>query len=239
MTNDRPLVLDATFTVTYPQLTIDAALQAYRGEVIGIVGPNGAGKSTVLRVIAGLRAIERGRITIGSTTVDDPDADVFIDPRHRRVGVVFQDYRLFPHLSALDNVAFGVRARGARRGAARVIAAEWLDRLGVADHRDQKPKALSGGQSQRVALARALATEPDLLLLDEPFAALDPESHLRIRSDIVGHLQRFAGATVIVSHDHDDIRALATHAIAMDRGAIVWSGSADGLPSAPVESGFG
>src|SRR5205085_7876386 len=129
---------------------------------------------TILRALAGLQPIDRGRITINGRVVDDSAADVLVAPQDRRVGVVFQDYRLFAHLSALDNVAFGLRCRGTSRPEARRTAREWLERLDVADHAGHRPAALSGGQAQRVALARALATEPDVLLLDEPLAAIDP-----------------------------------------------------------------
>lgn len=137
----------------------------------------------MLRAFARLRALDRGQIAINGVVVDDPDGDVLIDAQKRKVGVVFQDYRLFPHLSALDNIAFGLRSRGLKCSAARRIAAEWLDRLDLASHGDYKPATLSGGQAQRVALARALAIQPDVLLLDEPLAAIDPDSRAPIRED--------------------------------------------------------
>jgi molybdate transport system ATP-binding protein len=223
-------VLSADVKVDYPTLSIDVALRGRAGDIIGMVGANGAGKTTVLRAIAGLQPLDAGRIEINSAIVDDPEADVFIDPQKRRVGVVFQDYRLFPHLSALDNIAFGLRCRSRDRRAARVLAGQWLSRLDLDGHADARPATLSGGQAQRVALARALATEPDVLLLDEPLAAIDPESKARIRDDLGRYLRDFRGVTVLVSHHHDDIRALAGQAVVVEAGHITWTGPSDQLP---------
>jgi molybdate transport system ATP-binding protein len=229
--------LDARIVVRYPQLTVDAEVSAARGEIIGLVGPNGAGKSTVLRAIAGLQALDDGRITIAKTVVDDPANDVLVPPPHRRVGVVFQDYRLFPHLTALDNVAFGLRRRGMKRDTAREAAADWLKRLDVIDHAGHKPSTLSGGQAQRVALARALATVPDVLLLDEPFAAIDTEARGRIRDDLARYLSGFTGTTILVSHQPDDIGALTQRAIVLGRGVVVWQGPSEELQHLPSSTG--
>lgn len=222
-----PYSLDAHVVVRFPRLTIDAHLQAQRRDVIGVVGANGAGKTTVIRAIAGLEQIDDGRIAINSMVVDDPIADVFVSPQQRRVGVVFQDYRLFPQLSALDNVAFALRCRSVNRQAARATAMQWLERFDLAMHRDHMPATLSGGQSQRVALARALAMEPDILLLDEPLAAIDPDAKSRIRDDLSRYLADFDGATVLISHQHDDIAGLATTAIVLDAGVVRWRGPAE------------
>lgn len=229
--------ISAMIGVDYPELRVEVAIDAARGDIIGLVGPNGAGKTTVLRALAGLRSLDRGRIVINHAIVDDPAADVLVESQHRKVGVVFQDYRLFPHLSALDNVAFGLRSHGHRRAAARKLAAEWLDRLELASHRDHKPSALSGGQAQRVALARALAVNPDLLLLDEPLAAIDPESRSRIQEDLRHHLSSFDGVTIIVSHRYQEVRALADRAIILTAGQITWAGPSADLPEpSTVES---
>lgn len=171
------MTLDASITVQIGRLGVDVELVVEPGEVVAILGPNGAGKSTVLRALAGLLPIDDGRITIttGDETVvlDDPSAEIFVAAEDRPVGFVFQDYLLFPRLTALENVAFGLRARGMGKVEARRRSVEWLERMGLGDHVDHRPRQLSGGQAQRVALARALATEPRLLLLDEPLAALD------------------------------------------------------------------
>ena len=156
--------------------------QSSRGEVVALLGPNGAGKSTALRALAGLLAAgrrpDRGRRRCAGRR---GRAVLHLPPHERPVGVVFQDYLLFPHLTALDNVAFGPRARGVAPDEARRRRRDWLDRVGLADLAAARPRALSGGQAQRVALARALATDPALLLLDEPLAALDARTRLQVR----------------------------------------------------------
>ena len=148
------------------------------------LGPNGAGKSTLLRALAGLVPLDAGAIRVDGAVVDEPATGTFVVPERRNVGVVFQDYLLFPHLSVLENVAFGLRSRGVSRVEARRRASDWLMRLGVDDRARARPGALSGGQQQRVALARALVTEPRLLLLDEPLAALDVGIRTGLRRDL-------------------------------------------------------
>ena len=213
--------LTARIGVTFPSLSIDVSFSIGQGERIGLVGPNGSGKTTILRTIAGLQPIDTGIIRIGDRVVDDPSARILLPPQVRRVGVVFQDYRLFPHLSAVDNVAFGLRQRGVHRRAALAQAMNWLERVGLTDHARHRPAALSGGQAQRVALARALATEPDVLLLDEPLAAIDMASRAMLRGEIAQHLVGFTGATIVVSHQPDDIAALTTRIITIDRGRLI------------------
>src|SRR3954453_9166177 len=167
------VTLRADVGVRLGRLDLSVALDAADGETVAVLGPNGAGKSTLLRALAGLVPLDDGSIAIHDTVLDDPGAGTFVVPERRGVGVVFQDYLLFPHLSVLENVAFGLRSRGVGRVDARVRASEWLARVGMADRGRERPTMLSGGQQQRVALARALVTEPRLLLLDEPLAALD------------------------------------------------------------------
>ena len=161
------------------------------GEVVALLGPNGAGKTTLLRCLAGLLPLDGGRIVARRRLLDDPAAGVFVPPERRPVGVVFQDYLLFPHLTALENVAFGLRARGiaAARGPPAGRRAGWSGSAWPTTPASE-PAALSGGQAQRVALARALATEPRLLLLDEPLAALDAGTRGDVRRDLRRHLDR-------------------------------------------------
>ena len=149
--------------------------------MLGVLGPNGAGKSTLLRALAGLTPIGSGRISVAGVVLDQPDTETFVPPEQRRVGLVFQSYRLFPHLDVLDNVAFAPRSQGAGRQRSRALAGPWLERLDLVELAHRKPAELSGGQAQRVALARALAAEPALLLLDEPLAALDAQTRLDLR----------------------------------------------------------
>lgn len=223
--------VDARVVVRFPKLTVDVALRGEAGEVVGLVGANGAGKTTLLRALAGLQRIDEGRVVLDGVVVDDADADLFVEPQHRHVGVVFQDYRLFPHLSAVENVSFGLRARGLARSQARVTSLSWLERLGVASAAEQKPSTLSGGQMQRVALARALATSPKVLLLDEPLAAIDPESREQIRADLATHLRDFSGLVVLVSHQHEEIRALSSRAFVIADGSVEWEGPSASLPA--------
>ncbi|WP_435592405.1 ABC transporter ATP-binding protein [Nocardia sp. bgisy118] len=217
------MTLDAEIRVTRGAFSLDLALAAEPGEVVALLGPNGAGKTTALRALAGLLPVTDGHLRLGERTWDAPPS-VFVPAERREVGVVFQDYLLFAHLSALDNVAFGLRARGHRRAEARQRAAEWLDRVGLAEHAHRKPRALSGGQAQRVALARALVTDPRLLLLDEPLAALDASTRLQVRSDLAHHLRDYPGHTVLVTHDPLDAMVLADRLIILEHGRVVQQG---------------
>jgi molybdate transport system ATP-binding protein len=219
------VTLAAQCRVARGEFLLDADLQVADGELCVLVGPNGAGKTTLLRALTGLLPIDEGTIRIGGDVVDDPARNILVPPERRSVGVVFQDYLLFPHLSALDNVAFGLRERGMRKAAARARAFELLERVGLDGQRDVKPGALSGGQAQRVALARALAIEPALLLLDEPLAALDVQHRVGVRRDLRATLAAFAGARVLVTHDPVDALSLADRICILQEGRIVQEGT--------------
>jgi molybdate transport system ATP-binding protein len=203
---------------------LDVELTTKSGETVAILGPNGSGKSTLFRCLAGLLPIDRGRIELDDEVLDEPATDTFVVPEKRPVAVVFQDYLLFPNLTALENVAFGLRARGAPKTEARNRAGEWLERVGLTDHAGHRPCALSGGQAQRVALARALATQPRLLLLDEPLAALDAGTRADVRRDLRRHLATFDGVRLLVTHDPVDAYALADRVVIVERGAVVQMG---------------
>ncbi|MEW1780285.1 ABC transporter ATP-binding protein [Streptomyces sp. NPDC086777] len=198
---------------------MDITLTAAPGEVVALLGPNGAGKTTALRALAGLTPLTAGHLRLDGTELDRTP------PESRPVGVVFQDYLLFPHLTALDNVAFGPRCQGATKAEARAQAAAWLDRMGLAEHAGVKPRRLSGGQAQRVALARALATRPRLLLLDEPLAALDARTRLDVRSRLRRHLAEFEAVAVLVTHDPLDAMVLADRLVVIEDGRIVQEGT--------------
>ncbi|GAB3168752.1 ABC transporter ATP-binding protein [Myceligenerans halotolerans] len=196
---------------------LDVELAAAPGDVVAVVGPNGAGKTTLVQALAGLQPVG-GAVRLGGTELTR------LPPQQRHVGVVFQDRRLFPHLSALENVAFGPRARGIAAGRARLVARDWLDRLGVGDLAERRPGELSGGQAQRVAIARALATDPALLLLDEPFTGLDVGVAAALRVELAGHLAEYAGVTVLVTHDAIDALTLATTVAVLDGGRLIQAG---------------
>jgi molybdate transport system ATP-binding protein len=225
--------LRATVGVRLGQLDLDVDLEVAPGELLAILGPNGAGKSTLLRILAGLTPIDSGRITIDDVVMEDPSAGTHVPVEQRPIGVVFQNYLLFDNLTALENVAFGLRARGIPKVTARRTAADWLGRVGLADHAAQRPRTLSGGQAQRVALARALATGPRLLLLDEPLAALDVGTRTGVRSDLRRYLASFDGMRVMVTHDPVDAYALADRIAILDGGRIVQVGSINDVTAHP------
>ncbi|WP_089154282.1 ABC transporter ATP-binding protein [Micromonospora sp. NBS 11-29] len=226
-------LLDARLIADRDAFRLDVRLRIAAGEVVALLGPNGAGKSTALRVLAGLHPLAAGHLTLDGVDLDRPDRRVWTPPERRPVGVVFQDYLLFPHLSALDNVAFGPRRRGADRRAARARAQGWLDRVGLGGQARRRPRQLSGGQAQRVALARALAVEPTLLLLDEPLAALDARTRLDTRAELQRHLGAHPGATLLVTHDPLDALVLADRLVIVEHGRVVQEGDAATVTARP------
>jgi len=202
----RPLL--AEILVRRGDFTLDLAVELEPGTVTAVLGPNGAGKSTLLRALSGLEPIDGGSISIDGRIVDS-SGTTFVPPQERSVGVVFQDYALFPHLTVLE-------------------------RLGVADLAGRRPGSISGGQAQRVALARALATDPHVLLLDEPLAALDIETRESVRVELDARLSEFEGYVVIVTHDPLDAMLLADRVIVLESGRIVQDGSPAALARHPA-----
>jgi molybdate transport system ATP-binding protein len=200
------------------------AMTVAPGQVLGVLGPNGAGKSTLLRALSGLTPVTSGRIVVGGDVLDDPEHNIFVPPEQRSVGLVFQSYRLFPHLNVRDNVAFAPRSRGASRQRSRELALPWLERLELLDLADRKPASLSGGQAQRVALARALAADPALLLLDEPLAALDAQTRLDTRGQLRRYIGGFAGPVLLVTHDPLEAMVMADRLVVIEHGRIVQDG---------------
>ncbi len=238
MTVGRPLDqagqgLDGDLQVRRDGFTLDARLAVESGGVLALLGPNGAGKSTALRTLAGLTALTGGRVDLFGRCLDDPARGMCVPAARRGVGMVFQDYLLFPHLTALENVAFGLRAAGRRRREARAVARDWLNRVGLGEHAGVRPTALSGGQAQRVALARALAPGPRLLLLDEPLAALDAGTRVQVRSELRRHLDDYAGCTVLVTHDLLDALVLADSLAVVEAGRVVQRGTPGDVARAP------
>jgi molybdate transport system ATP-binding protein len=217
------LVVDAE--VRRGSFVLAVSLAAPPGQVLGLLGPNGAGKSTLLSAVAGLTPISAGRITLAGQAMDDAEAGTFVEAAGRPVGFVFQNYRLFPHLTVADNIAFSPRARGRGRQEARTVATEWMARLRLSELAERKPAQLSGGQAQRVALARALAGQPSLLLLDEPLSALDAGTRLDVQAELKAHLASFAGPSLLVTHDPIEALVLADQLIVMEGGRIVQQGT--------------
>ncbi|WP_232248212.1 ABC transporter ATP-binding protein [Streptacidiphilus rugosus] len=221
----QPVALEARLVVDRGTFSLDLALTVAPGEVVALLGPNGAGKTTALRALAGLVPLTGGHLRLDGETLEEPASRLSVPTERRPVGVVFQDYLLFPHLSALDNVAFGLRTHGRGKAEAREEARAWLDRVGLAEHAGARPRALSGGQAQRVALARALAPEPRLLLLDEPMAALDARTRLEVRTTLRRHLAAFDAVAVLVTHDPLDAMVLADRLVVLEQGRAVQEGA--------------
>jgi len=221
------MILAVAVSVPREAFDVVAQFDVHAGRVLGIVGPNGAGKSSILSAVAGLTDA-RGSVRLG-------DGDLAALPAERRgIGVVFQDFLLFPHLTVRDNVAFAQRVRLGGWHAARDAAQLWLERFDLVELADRHPGALSGGQAQRVALARALASEPDVLLLDEPMASLDVEVRDDVRADLARHLRDFGGPAIVVSHDREDAAQLADDVLVVERGRVVQRGTLAELAAAPA-----
>jgi len=216
----------------------DVSLEVHAGEVVCLLGPSGCGKSTLLRIAASLEELQRGRVRIDGRDMRLPSGRT-VPPEQRNVGLMFQDAALFPHLDVLDNVAFGLDHLPARQRRAR--AEEMLDKLGMRGHAARYPHLLSGGQQQRVALARALAPGPRLMLLDEPFSALDARLRGRIRDDTL-HLLKHAGAgTLLVTHDPEEAMFMADRIALMRAGRILQTGTPVELycnPATPFVASF-
>jgi len=217
--------LDAYLQAEQGGFALDSAIQADRGQVVAVLGPNAAGKSTALRVLAGLQPLTDGWVRLAGRTLEDPQTGVRVPAQHRRTGLVPQDSLLFPHLSVLDQVAFGPRHQGLTRALSRARAAVWLDRTGLDRLASRRPAELSGGQARRVAITRALAAEPQMLLLDEPLAALDVRAVVELRTFLHHHLRDHDGVTVLVTHDPVDAMVLADHLVVLDRGTVVQTGT--------------
>ena len=206
---------------------VTVAAVAGPGQVVGVIGPNGAGKSSLLRAVAGLLP------ATGDLRVDGSSWSG-LSVRERAVGMAFQDQLLFPHLTALDNVAFGARSAGDSRGEARRGAQEWLDRFGVGELAQRKPRQLSGGQAQRVAIARALAVDPRVLLLDEPFSGLDVGVAAGLRVELARHLASYDGVTLLVTHDAIDALTLADVVWVLEEGRLVQVGAPRDVAARPL-----
>jgi len=215
----------ASLAVGRGSFSLDIELEVASGRTLALLGPNGAGKSTALAALTG--SIESvGEITVADRRIDE------LPVEQRRIGMVFQDYLLFPHLTVLENVAFGPRVLNFRNPTD--VAATWLDRLGILDLASHRPPHLSGGQQQRVALARALATQPELLLLDEPLAALDAEVRDSVRTDLAAHLRSLDIPTIVVTHSFEDVVELAQDVVVLEGGRVTQRATVRALIKSPA-----
>lgn len=212
---------------------VTAAFGAEDGVTVALLGPNGAGKSTLVSALAGILPPVAGRVVLDGRVLDDPARGIRVPPRERPVGVAFQDLLLFPHMSALENVAFPLRARGVPRREARARAMELLARLGVADRAAARPAALSGGEAHRVGLARALASAPRLLLLDEPLAGVDAAARPEIRALLWEVVLGSPGVRILVSHDPPEALALADRVVVLEGGRVTQVGAPEEVRAAP------
>jgi molybdate transport system ATP-binding protein len=227
-------VADRALAVSLRQATpipLDVAFTCRPGDVLAIFGPSGSGKTTILRAIAGLYRPQEGRVACGGETWLDTGAAIDLPAHRRRAGFVFQDYALFPHMTALGNVmaALGHRPAAERRARAEHL----LDLVHLGAHRQAKPARLSGGERQRVAVARALARDPAVLLLDEPFAAVDRAIRRRLQDEVDDIRRTLDIPLVLVTHDFEDVVRLATHLLVLERGTAVAAGPIAELTSRP------
>jgi len=208
----------------------DVSLSVREGELLTLLGPSGCGKTTTLRLMAGLERPSGGTIEVDDRRVAGPDA--FVKPEERGIGLVFQEFALFPHLTVAENVGFGLADRPDEERAERV--AEMLDLVGLADYADRPPSDLSGGQRQRVALARSLAPEPDVLLLDEPFSNLDVRLRVEMREE-VHRILREAGVTAVsVTHDQEEALSISDRVAVMNDGRVEQVGSPEEVFHTPA-----
>jgi putative spermidine/putrescine transport system ATP-binding protein len=198
----------ALVAVDNVSLAIDA------GEIVALLGPSGCGKTTLLRTIAGFVRQQSGRVLIDGKSID------FLPPNRRNIGIVFQNYALFPHMTVGENVAYGLLARGKKRAEVSEAVDRFLDVVQLSSMRDRFPKQLSGGQQQRVALARVLAVEPSVLLLDEPFSALDKSLRLDMQFELKRLQRQFGLTAILVTHDQEEAMSVADRIAVMNRGAV-------------------
>lgn len=235
MTRSYDITVSADLTVRRSGgFDVAASIELPTASTTALLGPNGAGKSTIVAALAGLLPIDEGTIRIGATVVDAPKSGIFVAASDRKVGVVFQDYLLFDHLSVRENITFGPRAKGLAADEVRSIGDSLLARFDIAGLAERRPNELSGGQAQRVALARALAIGPDVLLLDEPLSALDVESRSRVRQSLADHLDMFAGPRLLITHDPTDAFLLADRIIVLEDGRVTQMGSPEQIRRHPA-----
>ena len=224
---DIVCAFDGVAAVNGVSLTVDS------GEILCLLGPSGCGKTTSLRAAAGVERPQSGQVVVDGKTVTS--SDIFVAPEHRRVGLMFQDYALFPHLSVLDNVMFGLK--GQRKSKARARAMDMLALVHMEDFADAYPHTLSGGEQQRIALARAIAPEPAVMLMDEPFSGLDRHLRDKVRDQTLDVLKETGTATLMVTHDPEEALRMGDRIAVMRDGKVVQIGDPVSLYDAPADPG--
>jgi molybdate transport system ATP-binding protein len=228
-------VLSVAISKKLREFPLDVAFAVTEGEALVLIGPTGCGKTMTLRSIAGLERPDSGSITCDGAPLFDSAQRVNVPPEKRHIGFVFQSYALFPHLTAVENVAYGPISRGVGRARSLEVARDALAQVGLSEFGAQRPLHLSGGQQQRVALARALAGEARVLLMDEPVAALDAQTRRDVRGELRGVIERIGVATVIVTHDHIDALTLGDRLCVMRQGQIIQQGTRTELLTRPQD----
>jgi len=226
--------LEAVLIRRLRHFVLDLGISVGEGETLALLGANGSGKTTVLNLVAGLLRPDEGRILLNGRTVFDAETRIDLDPDERRIGLVFQDYALFPHLSVRKNVAFGLAARRIDRREIRERVERELEAFGLLCVADHPANRLSGGQRQRVALARALVIEPDLLLLDEPFAALDARWRPHLRRELRETVRSAGTPTILVTHSVADVQACADRVSVIERGCLVLNATPEALNDSTI-----
>ena len=231
-----PLLSISNLSVKFDQTQVlrDVSFDLDQGQLLAVLGPSGAGKSTLLRLIAGFDRVSTGEIELAGTTLSSPDT--LVAPEKRNIGIVPQDAALFPHLTVAQNIGFGLGKRSAAERSARV--AELLELTRLTELADRKPDQLSGGQAQRVALARALAPRPALVLLDEPFSALDAELRSELREQVREVLRVENATAILVTHDQEEALSLADRVAVLRAGEIIQIGTPAEIYNSPADVGI-
>ncbi|GCE26848.1 ABC transporter ATP-binding protein [Dictyobacter alpinus] len=229
-------MLDVALSASFNSFSLEVAFKAQEGQTTVLLGESGAGKSTILRLLAGLQLPQNGHIQLHDITYYDHIQHIMIPPQRRPFGYVFQDYVLFPHLTVFENVAFGLRAQRLPRATIRSSVAEALERVRLPDLAQRLPTELSGGQQQRVALARVLALRPQLLLLDEPLAALDVQTRREVRQELRTLLREISLTTLLVTHHYLDGLLFGDQLLVLDHGRLVQQGDQQELREYPRSS---
>ena len=230
-------MFDAIIRKNLRDFSLDTNIHAGPGEVVVLMGENGAGKSTALNIISGLLSPDAGSIRVNGTVFFDSRTGVNIPAEIRRIGYVFQNSAVFPHLSVRDNIAFGLRSRHKPREFIKERVGHWLNAMNIEDLADVKAGNLSGGQKQRVALARALATEPSMLMLDEPFTALDTENIRLVKELMRTFVNEMKIPCLVVTHRVIDCRDVGDKVCVICQGKSAWEGKPEDLPACMCRSG--